>query len=171
MVFNATFNNISVILWLSALLVEETRVPRENHRQTLSHNVVLSTPRNEQFNWWCTQRKPPTCHKLLTNFIIRWNTVNLVFCYSSQMKNGFIYKKNLQCIVQSQRKPKLAEILLGWLLILFLFNSEIQHVVRAIMLSNWVKFIISASQKLHIVTTQQHFLIKLLNSLSYRVLC
>jgi hypothetical protein len=52
------------------------------------------------------------------------------------MKNGFIYKKNLQCIVQSQRKPKLAEILLGWLLILFLFNSEIQHVVRAIMLSN-----------------------------------
>jgi hypothetical protein len=31
MVFNATFNNISVILWLSALLVEETGVPRENH--------------------------------------------------------------------------------------------------------------------------------------------
>ena len=31
MVFNATFNNISVILWLSVLLVEETRVPGENH--------------------------------------------------------------------------------------------------------------------------------------------
>ena len=32
MVFNATFNNtcISVILWLSVLLVEETGVPREN---------------------------------------------------------------------------------------------------------------------------------------------
>ena len=27
MVFNATFNNISVISWLSVLLVEETRVP------------------------------------------------------------------------------------------------------------------------------------------------
>jgi hypothetical protein len=27
MVFNATFNNISVILWWSVLLVEETRVP------------------------------------------------------------------------------------------------------------------------------------------------
>jgi len=27
MVFNATFNNISVILWRSALLVEETGVP------------------------------------------------------------------------------------------------------------------------------------------------
>ena len=31
MVFNATFNNISVILWWSVLLVDETRVPRENH--------------------------------------------------------------------------------------------------------------------------------------------
>jgi len=46
MVFNATFNNISVISWLSILLVEETEVPGENHRpaarhwQTLSHNVV-----------------------------------------------------------------------------------------------------------------------------------
>jgi len=51
MVFNATFNNISVISWPSALLVEETR---ENHRpvashwQALSQNVVLSTPRDEQ---------------------------------------------------------------------------------------------------------------------------
>jgi hypothetical protein len=31
MVFNATFSNISVISWLSVLLVEETRVPGENH--------------------------------------------------------------------------------------------------------------------------------------------
>jgi hypothetical protein len=47
-VFNATFNNISVISWQSVLLVEETGVPRENHQpaanhwQTLSHNVVSS---------------------------------------------------------------------------------------------------------------------------------
>ena len=50
MVFNATFNNISAISWQSVLLVEETRVPSENHWpvasqwQTLSHNVVSSTP-------------------------------------------------------------------------------------------------------------------------------
>ena len=31
MIFNATFNNISVISWRSVLLVEETGVPRENH--------------------------------------------------------------------------------------------------------------------------------------------
>ena len=39
------FNNISVISWRSALLVEETGVPGQNHRpaashwQTLSHNA------------------------------------------------------------------------------------------------------------------------------------
>ena len=53
MVFNATFNNISAILLWSVLLVEETEVPGENHRpvasnwQTLSYNVVLSTPLHE----------------------------------------------------------------------------------------------------------------------------
>jgi hypothetical protein len=31
MVFNATFNNISVISWRSVLLVEETGGPGENH--------------------------------------------------------------------------------------------------------------------------------------------
>jgi hypothetical protein len=31
MVFNATFNNISVISWWLVLLVEETGVPGENH--------------------------------------------------------------------------------------------------------------------------------------------
>ena len=32
MMFNATFNNFSVILWRSVLLVEETRIPGENHQ-------------------------------------------------------------------------------------------------------------------------------------------
>jgi len=54
MVFNTTFNNISVISWGSVLLVEETRVPRDNHWpaashwQTLSHNVVSGTPHHER---------------------------------------------------------------------------------------------------------------------------
>ena len=48
------FNNISVISWGSVLLVEETRVPGENHRpvashwQTLQHNVVASA---HHHNW------------------------------------------------------------------------------------------------------------------------
>jgi len=63
MVLNATFNNILVISWQSVLLVEETGEPGKNHRlvvsqwQTLSHNVVSSTPHHErdsnsQLQWW-----------------------------------------------------------------------------------------------------------------------
>jgi hypothetical protein len=37
MVFNDTFNNISVISWQSVLLVEETGVPGENIRPVASH--------------------------------------------------------------------------------------------------------------------------------------
>ena len=54
MVFNATFNNISVITWRLVLLVEVTGVPGKNHQpvashwQTLSHNFVSSTPRHQQ---------------------------------------------------------------------------------------------------------------------------
>jgi len=50
MVFIATFNKISVISWQSVLLVEKTGVAGENHEpassqwQTVSHNVVSSTP-------------------------------------------------------------------------------------------------------------------------------
>ena len=36
MVFNATFNNISVISWRSVLLMEETGVPGENRRPNFS---------------------------------------------------------------------------------------------------------------------------------------
>jgi len=56
MVFNATFNNISVISWRSVLLVQETGVPGENHRpatshrQTLSQNDVSCTPRHKWRN-------------------------------------------------------------------------------------------------------------------------
>ena len=55
MVFNATFNNISEISWVSVLLVEKTRDAEENHPpaashwQMLSHNVVSSTPRLRGF--------------------------------------------------------------------------------------------------------------------------
>jgi len=52
MVFNATFNNISVKWLLSVLLLEESGTPEENQRSTASHwqalslNVVSSTPRH-----------------------------------------------------------------------------------------------------------------------------
>ena len=42
MVFNITFNNISVISKRLVLLVEETRVPGENHGHDVSHWQTLS---------------------------------------------------------------------------------------------------------------------------------
>ena len=60
MVFNATFNNISVILWWSVLLMEETgenQWPVASHWQTSSNNVISSTSCHErdsnlQLQWW-----------------------------------------------------------------------------------------------------------------------
>ena len=54
MVFNATLNNILAVLWRSVFFMEETGIPGENHRpaadhqQTLSQNVISSTPRHER---------------------------------------------------------------------------------------------------------------------------
>jgi len=36
LLFNASFNNFSVISWQSVLVVEETGVPVENHRPVVS---------------------------------------------------------------------------------------------------------------------------------------
>jgi hypothetical protein len=47
---DATFNNISVILWRSVLLVEETgenHRPAASHWQTLSHNIVHLAPERD----------------------------------------------------------------------------------------------------------------------------
>ena len=54
MVFNTTFKNISIMSWLSVLLVGEnggpgeTQRPVASHWQTLPHDVVSSTPRHER---------------------------------------------------------------------------------------------------------------------------
>ena len=60
MVFNATFNNLSAISWWSVLLVEEIRVPGENHWSVTSHwqiyHIMLYRVHLEwNFNsqpWW-----------------------------------------------------------------------------------------------------------------------
>ena len=40
MLFNATFNNISVISWMAVLLVEETGVPGEDHRPDKGYHLM-----------------------------------------------------------------------------------------------------------------------------------
>ena len=89
MIFNATFNNISEISWRSVLLEWGTGVPGENHRplsshwQTLSHSVVLSTPRHERYMYfgeicyaYSAYKNAP--HLGLYDFIFKW-TLKLFF--------------------------------------------------------------------------------------------
>ena len=52
-VFNATFNNISVILWRSVLLAEESRAPR----------ILLAEESR------APRKNRPICRKSRTNFI------------------------------------------------------------------------------------------------------
>jgi hypothetical protein len=83
-VFNATFNNVSAISWRSVLLVEETRVPEENHRpasshwQILLHNVVSPMHKNESFefkrNFYCTKNKNNKKIPMSTLFVINNNS-------------------------------------------------------------------------------------------------
>jgi hypothetical protein len=61
MLFNATFNNISVISWQSVLLVEETRVTSENYwpakgwiRSILPSHSIRSVSLKLSFNFECT---------------------------------------------------------------------------------------------------------------------
>jgi len=41
MVFNSTFNNISIISWRPVLFVEEIGVPGENHRSDKLYHIML----------------------------------------------------------------------------------------------------------------------------------
>jgi hypothetical protein len=84
MVFSANFNNVSVISWPSVLFVEETEVRGENHRptashwQTLSHNVVSSTPR---LNGIRTHKVGADIIALITS-PIGWSTTSENVCRS-----------------------------------------------------------------------------------------
>ena len=84
MVFNATFNNISVISWRSVLLVEETRNhwPIASHSQTLSRNIVSSTPRHKSnCHTITTTTSPKLILKYLSAVIIcRWFYFTGIVC-------------------------------------------------------------------------------------------
>jgi hypothetical protein len=60
MLFNATFNNISVISWWSVLLVDK----QEYQEKTTDLPQVT-----DKLYTGVTWRKPLTCRKSLTNFI------------------------------------------------------------------------------------------------------
>ena len=49
MVFNTTFNNISAISWRSVLLVEETRVPKANHKNCIKLSLLNRKKSSKMF--------------------------------------------------------------------------------------------------------------------------
>ena len=104
MVFNTIFNNVSVISWRSVLLMEETRVPGENHRhwQTL---------------WW---RKPIVTKYSNTKYPAH-HSVKLVLKYTVELvqSNTWVFRhpvisKNIygpKVFLLTKIKPEYSDIL------------------------------------------------------------
>ena len=64
MVFNATFNNISVISWRSILLVEETRGPGENHRLVAIKQLNTKKPTTNDVAPGSSLGQPQKCGRV-----------------------------------------------------------------------------------------------------------
>ena len=93
--------SISVISWRSVLLLEEIGVPGENHRpvsshwQTLSHNVVSSTPRISGFELITT-------HNLATvgNVEILKQIIMIIFLFSKTKDVTISIEWNLSTFIR-----------------------------------------------------------------------
>jgi hypothetical protein len=128
MVFNAPFNNISSILWQWVLLVEETIVPGENHLhvpaashwQTLSHNVLSSTP-------CLSGSKPPW--QPLTNFVTNYKRLQFLF-----NKKNIVKHWNFILISTSQFTSL-------QVLIFYLFKFSSHNLVQFFSQSYWIVII------------------------------
>ena len=99
MVFNATFNNISVISWWSGLLMEETEAPGESHRpvashwQSLSQNVVhltlIEIPTHNIFEFWNFWR----ILTILQPWYMYWFTIRYIFFFYPKWLIKWKYRK------------------------------------------------------------------------------
>ena len=99
MVLNATFNYISAISWQSVLLVEETGVPRENHRpaathwQTLLHNAVSSTSRLRGIR---THNVVVICTDWIGSSKPNYHTITTIPCYITTIHLRHISVKHIE---------------------------------------------------------------------------
>jgi hypothetical protein len=83
MVFNATFNNISVISWWSVLLVEETGAPGENYLPAAS----LSVPIAVHFMYFGPSLRDHLYQKTTFSIFIWWSLkVKMLLNYHHPMR-------------------------------------------------------------------------------------
>jgi hypothetical protein len=93
MVFNATFNNISVISLLSVLLVEETQVPGGNYWPAASHWQTDFDPKDETFNKKKGCLRNRKCVKAVLESLWRkMSNLQMKIIHMSQYKGLFINK-------------------------------------------------------------------------------
>ena len=106
MLFNATVIDISDIPWRSVLLVNETGVPRENHRPVVSHWQTLSHAKKQKGQKY-KQRSTKQTHKikyrvtrtpLKTEGELRYNVSTIIIKKTRKM----LYNENLSwhCTVE-----------------------------------------------------------------------
>ena len=103
MVSNNTLSNIIVLSWRSVSLVEEIRVPAENHWpvtsqwQTRSHNVVSSRPckkwgSNWQREWWTALKALVVVNPTTIRSQPRWpHMVNSLSHSNTKINNNISY--------------------------------------------------------------------------------
>jgi hypothetical protein len=76
MVFNATFNNISVISWWSVLLMEQTGISGENHRRNTCNTTCIVLRKNLKNKSDLISYIPHSyCNKYYSRFAL------LMFCF------------------------------------------------------------------------------------------
>ena len=94
-VFNTTFNNVSVILWWSVLLVEdpgENHRPVANHWQTLSQNVVhLALIEIYYVGLFYAMSCLAAAKYSKKVFHIFWLKIIYIFCLFSKSRNTLLY--------------------------------------------------------------------------------
>jgi uncharacterized membrane protein len=105
-VFNATFNNISVISWWSVLLVEETRGPGENHdlsqvTDKLYHIITRTFSKHETLILYTFQEPPLNKYLLLCGLVY----ASCLMVFNATFNNILVISWRSVLLVEETRGP------------------------------------------------------------------
>ena len=128
MVFNATFNNISAISWMSVLLVEKTGVPGENHRPAteklyhiMLYRVNLSWSRFELtalvvIGTDCIDSCKSNYHTITTTTVpcrqVRFNMEHIEFMWHMLLSRGiWLVRSKIQAVIATRKPDIVTEVM------------------------------------------------------------